>query len=104
MPNTQPKPDVPDRSILEQHFGTVMQVLVIGLLGWSLKTTQELSSDVSVLKVQIANISANVATATSDRYRGVDADRDHARIYAEMRALEARVTHLDDRGRRAANP
>ena len=85
------------RSAIEQHVGTILQIIVVALLGWSLKTTQELSNDVSVLKVQVAALQTLVTQGTADRYRAADADRDHNRIYSDIRAIDGRVSRLEDK-------
>lgn len=82
-------------STIEQHIGTILQVAVVGLLGWSLLTTQGLSKDMEVLKVKVEAMSASMAQGTADRYRGNDAARDFAAVRQEMQFLERRLAGLE---------
>ena len=80
---------------LEQHIGTILQVTVVALLGWSLTTTQSMSKDVEVLKVRVESLSTLVNQGSNDRYRGTDAARDFAAVRAEIQFLERRVQTLE---------
>lgn len=80
-----------DRNLIEQHIGTILQVSVVGLMAWSLMTTQSMSKDVEVLKVKLEAMSTTMQQGTNDRYRGTDAARDFAAIRAEMQFLERRI-------------
>jgi hypothetical protein len=82
-------------SVLEQHIGTILQITVVGLLGWSLMTTQSMSRDVEVLKVRVEAMNATIAQGTNDRYRGTDASRDFAAIRQEMQFFERRINALE---------
>lgn len=84
-------------SLMEQHLGTILQIIVVGLLAWSLSTTMNLSKDVEVLKVQVTALNISVNHGTNDRYRSTDADRDFADVRDEMLRLERRITKLEDR-------
>lgn len=84
-----------NKSLIEQHISVILQIMVVGLLAWSLKTTQELSSDVSVLKVQVQALQVLVQQAANDRYRAADAEKDVSRIYSDMKTLETRITRLE---------
>lgn len=84
-------------SLLEQHIGTLLQLVVVGLLAWSLQTTQSLSNDVAVLKSQVALLSATLNQGTSDRYRGADAARDFGRVDHDIRRLDERLLRLETR-------
>lgn len=87
--------NVPEK--LEQHISTIMQIMVIGLLGWSLKTSVDLTNQVSVLLVRVSSLEALVQQGTQDRYRGTDAARDLAAVRAEMGYIERRVNKLEAR-------
>lgn len=80
---------------LEQHIGTVLQVMVVALLGWSLMTTQSMSQDVAVLKVKVESLTSTLNQGTADRYRGTDAAKDFAAIRQEIQFLERRVNILE---------
>lgn len=73
-----------ERSVIEQHIGTVLQAVVIALLGWSLNTTVSLRSDVSVLQAQLATVTGQLTQANTDRYL-------IATIKSDLTALERRV-------------
>ena len=83
------------RTALEQHIGTILQIAVVGLLGWSLLTTQAMTQDIAVLKVKIEAMSASVNQGTNDRYRGTDAARDFAAVRQEMQFLERRLVVVE---------
>jgi len=82
-------------STIEQHIGTILQIAVVGLLGWSLVTTQTMSKDVEVLKVKVESMSASIAHGAHDRYRGTDAARDFAAVRQEIQFLERRINKLE---------
>ena len=84
-------------SAIEQHIGTILQVAVVGLLGWSLLTTQTMSKDMEVLKVKVESLSATMAQGTNDRYRGTDAARDFAAVRQEMQFLERRIVNVENK-------
>jgi hypothetical protein len=86
-----------DKTLIEQHLGTILQILVVALLGWSLSTTQTLTKDVEVLKVQMNSLTTTINQGTNDRYRGTDAAKDFATVREEMSRLERRVNKLEDR-------
>jgi hypothetical protein len=73
-----------ERNVLEQHIGTVLQVMVIALLGWSLNTTVSLRSDVSVLQAQLSAVTSQLAQANTDRYL-------IAAIKSDVGSLERRI-------------
>lgn len=87
-------------SLLEQHVGTILQIAVVGLLGWALLSIQTMSQDVAVLKVRLEAVSTSISQGTSDRYRGTDAARDFAGVRQEMQFLERRVQALEDSPKR----
>lgn len=80
---------------IEQHIGTIMQILVIGLLGWSLKTSVDLNQQVGILLVRVSALETLVQQGTQDRYRGSDAARDLGAIRAEFSYLEQRISNLE---------
>lgn len=82
---------------LEQHIGTILQITVVALLGWSLATTQTMSQDVAVLKVRVEALSTAVNQGTTDRYRSSDAAKDFAAVRAEIQFLERRVQTLESK-------
>ena len=85
---------------IEQHIGTILQVTVVALLGWSLMTTQTMSQDVAVLKVRVEALSTSVNQGTADRYRSTDAAKDFAAVRNEIQFLERRVNVLEGHGRK----
>jgi hypothetical protein len=87
---------VQQKAALEQHIGTILQVMVIGLLGWSLSTTVAMNREMGEFKATIVSLQNNLNAATSDRYRASDATRDHAAIWADIQRADARVTELRD--------
>lgn len=89
--------DQSQRSLLEQHIGTILQIGVVGLLAWSLITTQTMSKDVEVLKVKLEAMSLAIAQGTQDRYRSTDAARDLAAVRQEMQFLERRLVNCENR-------
>ncbi len=82
-------------SIIEQHIGTILQIMVVGLLGWSLMTTQRLSQDIEVLKVKMESMTTTMMQGSNDRYRGSDAAKDFAGVRQEMQFLERRINALE---------
>jgi hypothetical protein len=86
-----------DKTLIEQHLGTILQILVVALLGWSLSTTQTLTKDVEVLKVQMMSLTSTINQGTNDRYRGTDAAKDFAAVREEMARLERRVNKIEDK-------
>lgn len=84
-------------SLMEQHLGTILQILVVALLGWSLSTTMSLSKDVEVLKVQVNSLSVTITQGTNDRYRGTDAARDFAAVRDEIVRLDRRLQRIEEK-------
>jgi hypothetical protein len=80
---------------LEQHIGTILQVTVVALLGWSLMTTQSMTSDMAVLKVKVETLTLTINQGTNDRYRGTDAAKDFAGVRQEIQFIERRVNVLE---------
>ena len=84
---------------LEQHIGMILQIMVVGLLGWSLTTSLGMSQDVAVLKVEVRGLQTSMNQGTTDRYRGADAARDFSAIRQEMLHLEKRISELESKRR-----
>ncbi len=84
-------------SLLEQHIGTILQIGVVALLGWSLTTTQGMSKDVEVLKVKLEAVSLTLNQGTNDRYRGTDAAKDFAAVRQEIQYIEKRINALENK-------
>ena len=82
---------------IEQHIGTILQVLVIGLLGWSLQTTINLKTDMGIMQARLESLQATVAQWTTDRYRGTDANRDFAAVYKELSRIDSRLDRCEAR-------
>jgi len=80
---------------LEQHIGTIMQILVVGLLAWSLKTNVELTTQMSVVQVKLESLQSAVSQGATDRDRGVA--KDFAGVWAELGRQEARINKLEAR-------
>jgi hypothetical protein len=82
---------------LEQHIGTILQITVVALLGWSLMTTQNMTSDMAVLKVKVESLTISIQQGTNDRYRSTDAAKDFAAIRQEIQFVERRVSSLESK-------
>lgn len=83
-------------SLIEEHIGSLLQLMVIGILTWNLTTVVSLRTEVGVLQAQVASLQSTVSQGASDRYRGVDAARDNAAIWAEMERRDARTKRLEE--------
>ena len=84
---------------LEQHIGTIMQVLIVGLLAWSLKTNVETTTQIGVLQSEVRNLQTTVQQGTNDRYRGSDAARDFAPVWNELNRLSNRIDKIETKYR-----
>ena len=84
------------RGMLEQHIGTVLQLMVVGLLAWSLNTSVALRTEVSVLHNQMSTLQTTIAQGANDRYRGTDAARDFSATWDSINRLSARVSAAED--------
>lgn len=82
---------------LEQHIGTLMQILIVGLLGWSLKTNVDTTTQIGILQAEVRNLQATVSQGTNDRYRGTDAARDLAAVWSELNRHAVRMDKLESR-------
>ena len=83
-------------SIMEQHIGTILQVTVIGLLGWSLVTTVDLRTDIGIMKSKMESVQVTLAQGTSDRYRGSDAARDFKIVWEEFNRHDSRLKTIEE--------
>lgn len=81
--------------MLEQHIGTILQITVVALLGWSLMTTQAMTSDMAVLKVKVESLTISIQQGSNDRYRGTDAAKDFAAVRQEIQFIERRVSAIE---------
>lgn len=84
---------------LEQHVGTIMQVLIVALLGWSLKTNVETTTQIGVLQAEVRSLQTTVMQGTNDRYRASDAARDLAAVWGELNRHSARMDGLEAKHR-----
>lgn len=82
---------------LEQHVGTILQVMVVGLLGWSLKTSVDLRSEIGILQAKVEAMQTTMAQGTNDRYRGTDAARDFQAVWGELGRLGTRMERCEER-------
>lgn len=84
---------------IEQHIGTIMQAVVIGLLAWSLKTNVDTTTQLGVLQAEVRNLQTTVQQGTNDRYRGSDAARDLAAVWAELNRHSTRMDGMEAKHR-----
>jgi len=89
-------------SIMEQHIGTILQITVIGLLGWSLMTTVELRTSIGVMQAKMEAVQTTLSQGTSDRYRGSDASRDFKAVWDEMNRRDDRLSKVESKMRELA--
>ena len=82
---------------LEQHIDTIMQIMVVGLLAWSLKSNVELTTQMGIVQAKIENLQATVSQGTTDRYRGSDATKDFSAVWAEVARIDARLSRIEMR-------
>lgn len=80
---------------LEQHIGTIMQIVIVGLLGWSLKTNVDTTTQIGILQAEVRALQASVSQGTTDRYRGADAARDLGAVWAELNRHALRMDKLE---------
>ena len=86
-----------DKFRLEQHIGTIMQILVVALLGWSLKTNVEMTTQMGIVQVKLESLQTTVNQGTQDRYRGTDAAKDFAGVWAELQRHDVRIQKIESR-------
>lgn len=84
------------KSALEQHLGTIMQVMVIGLLGWSLSTTVAMNREMGEFKATVIMLQASLVAMNNDRYSASDATRDHAAIWADIQRTNSHIKELHE--------
>ena len=86
---------------LEQHIGTILQIMVVGLLAWSLSTTVSLRTEVGILQAELRSIQTAVLQGTNDRYRATDAARDMRALWDELARMDKRLAKYEgNRGQR----
>jgi hypothetical protein len=71
---------------IERHTQTILTTIVLALLAWVGLTVLESSQQITVLRVQVAELTHRIDERTGDRYRGDDAKRDFA--WRDMRLDE----------------
>lgn len=67
-----------DRS-QERHLQTIMQVALIGLMGWMAFTVQAMTVQTATMSEKIANLTGRldeIQLSTADRYTHTQADKD----------------------------
>lgn len=84
------------KGMLEQHIGTVLQVMVVGLLAWSLNTSVALRTEVSVLQSQMTILQASITSNSADFYRASAAVREFAATWEAINRVSSRVSATED--------
>ena len=84
------------KGMLEQHIGTVLQIMVVGLLAWSLNTSVSLRTEVSVLQSQMTILQATLNAGTAELYRASTAARDFAAAWEAINRVSTRVSAAED--------
>lgn len=79
----------------ERHIHTVLGGLILAALLWVGGAVLDFSQQISVLQVQVAELTRRLDEKTGDRYRGDDAKRDFALRDQRLGALEQRVSRLE---------
>ena len=82
-------------SIIEQHIGTILQVMVVALLGWSLSNTVDMRTDMGIMKVKMEAVQTSIQQGASDRYRAADAARDFKTVWDEQQRLDSRLSKCE---------
>lgn len=75
-------------SVMGDPIGKILMVVAVGLLTWNIKTTQDLTIDVAVVKEKMT-------TATTDRYTSKQAESDFALVDQKISTLEERIDSLE---------
>lgn len=90
------------RSVLERHIQTAIQVLAVALLMWAGKALLDLSQTVAVLEERITAQGATLIDMRSDMrdmsdtyYRKAEAQRDLDAIERRIGRLDGRVSQLE---------
>lgn len=90
------------RSVLERHIQTAIQVLAVALLMWAGKALLDLSQTVAVLEERITAQGATLIDMRSDMrdmsdtyYRRTEAQRDLDAIEQRIGRLDGRVSQLE---------
>lgn len=82
---------------LEQHIGTIMQIIVVALLGWSLKTNVELTTQMGIVQAKLESLQSTVNQGSQDRYRGMDAAKDFSAVWVQLHRMETRIEKVEAR-------
>lgn len=92
-----------NRSMLERHLQTGIQLLLVALLAWAGLKLVTLGENTAVLRErlvyqgeQIASLRRELRDWSDLYYRKADADRDIGEIQSDILALEARIANLED--------
>ena len=82
---------------LEQHIGTTIPPMVVGLLAWSLKTNVEMTTQIGIVQVKLEALQSTVNQGTTDRYRGTDAAKDFSAVWSELARHDARLNKIESK-------
>lgn len=82
---------------LEEHIGTIMQIIVVALLGWSLKTNVELTTQMGIVQAKLESLQSTVNQGSQDRYRSMDAAKDFSAVWAQLSRMETRIEKVEAR-------
>ena len=86
---------MPER--LEQHIGTILQMMVLGLLAWTLKSSVETQTDVGILKAKVEALQIAVAQGASEQYSRADAQKEFGHVWAELGRIHNQLERLEAR-------
>lgn len=92
----------PSRSVLERHFQSALQTVLVGLCGWMAYTVHVNSGELIRVNERIVALQGQIAdlkAATGDRYTAAEAVRDFSYRDKRIDGLDARVTTLEGRVR-----
>ncbi|MGI9504581.1 MAG: hypothetical protein ACR2RE_30210 [Geminicoccaceae bacterium] len=85
---------------LERHFQTSVQIILVSLCGWMALTVHGSSIKLAEVTVQIKTLQKQVTVlqaTTADNYTNADAVRDFGRVNQEVNDLKARMRALEMR-------
>lgn len=89
-----------DRSVLEKHVQTAIQVLLVGLCVWMANTVQSTALEVATLTERVSALQVQVAkfeTSAQGAYPAALAARDKAETDAKLREISDRIRELEQR-------
>lgn len=99
----QPDTASDNRSMLERHLQTGIQLLLVGLIGWSGLKLVALGEHIAVLQErqlnqgrQIENLRRDLRDWSNLYYRKTDASREIGSLKGDVHRLGERVTELED--------